>query len=212
MRLIANEKTLPRIHLIGTLLIVLSLTIVLAGYYSWQSRHDAQSSLAHIEQALNAQSEARLKAEMNNALSVIEFTRKRSEFLLSQSISRQVESAHQIANAIYARESGRRPASEVRKLIVETLRPVHFYDGRGYFFIDDMKGNVVLLPRLPNWKGKTLSTIRTMRAISSCRDSLLRPSSRVAKAFLAIAGIRPAIRSKWLTSCPMSVISNPMTG
>ncbi len=156
MRLIANEKTLPRIHLIGTLLIVLSLTIVLAGYYSWQSRHDAQSSLAHIEQALNAQSEARLKAEMNNALSVIEFTRNRSEFLLSQSISRQVESAHQIANAIYARESGRRPASEVRKLIVETLRPVRFYDGRGYFFIDDMKGNVVLLPPSPQLEGKNI--------------------------------------------------------
>lgn len=156
MQLIANEKTLPRIHLIGTLLIVLLLTIALAGFYSWQSQRDAQSSFARIEQALNTQSEARLKAEMSNALQVIEFTRNRSEFLLRQSIKQQLESAYQIANAIYARESGRRPAGEVRKLIVETLRPVRFYDGRGYFFIDDIKGNVVLLPTSPQLEGKNI--------------------------------------------------------
>ena len=155
MQLIANEKTIPRIHLAGTLLIVLLLTLALAGFYSWQSRRDAQSSLPRIEMALVAEIEARLKAEMRNALTAIEFSRNRTEDVLRESIALQVDNALQIAEAIHARESGRRPAAEVRRMIVETLRPIRFYDGRGYFFIDDMNGQFILLPTAPQLEGKT---------------------------------------------------------
>ncbi len=156
MQLIANEKTIPRIHLAGTLAIVLVLTLALAGFYSWQSRRDAQSSFARIEQALSAETEARLKAEMRNAMSAIEFSRSRTEAVLRESITLQVDNAFQIAEAIHTREAGRRPAAEVRRLIVEALRPVRFYDGRGYFFIDDMSGQFILLPTAPQLEGKTI--------------------------------------------------------
>ena len=49
MPLVANQKTIPRIHLVGTLLIVLVLTFALAGFYSWQNRQDTHLSLARIE-------------------------------------------------------------------------------------------------------------------------------------------------------------------
>ena len=156
MRLIANEKSIPRIHLVGTLLIVLLLTVGLSGYIFWQSRQDAQSSFDRIEQALAEQAEARLKAEMHNAITTIEFTRTQTEAVLRESLMQHADSAYQIAEAIHTRESALRPASEVRKMIVETLRPVRFYDGRGYFFIDDMNGNFVLLPTSPQLEGKAL--------------------------------------------------------
>jgi len=156
MRLIANEKSIPRIHLVGTLLIVLLLTVGLSGYIFWQSRQDAQSSFDRIEQALAEQAEARLKAEMHNAITTIEFTRTQTEAVLRESLMQQADSAYQIAEAIHTQESALRPAAEVRKMIVETLRPVRFYDGRGYFFIDDMNGNFVLLPTSPQLEGKAL--------------------------------------------------------
>lgn len=156
MRLIANEKSIPRIHLVGTLLIVLLLTVGLSGYIFWQSRQDAQSSFDRIEQALAEHAEARLKAEMHNAVTTIEFTRTQTEAVLRESLMQQADSAYQIAEAIHTRESALRPAAELRKMIVETLRPVRFYDGRGYFFIDDMNGNFVLLPTSPQLEGKAL--------------------------------------------------------
>jgi len=155
LQLVANQKTIPRIHLVGTLLIVLLLTFALAGFYSWQNRHDANLSLARIEQALNEQTEARLKAEMRNAITAIEVTRKRTETVLRESITLQVDNAIQIAEAIHQRESLRRPAAEVKKLIIEALRPVRFYNGRGYFFIDDMNGQFILLPTAPQLEGIT---------------------------------------------------------
>ncbi|ACU89509.1 cache domain-containing protein [Desulfomicrobium baculatum] len=156
MRLIANEKSIPRIHLVGTLLVVLLLTVGLAGYNLWQSRQNAQSSFDRIEQTLTEQIDARLKAEMHRAMTTLEYIRSQTEAVLRESIVQQVDSAYQIAEAIHTRESGLRPKAEVQKMIVETLRPIRFYDGRGYFFIDDMNGQFILLPTSPELEGKTL--------------------------------------------------------
>jgi len=156
MRLIANEKSIPRIHLVGTLLIVLLLTVGLVSYNLWQSRQNAKSSFDRIEHALAEQAEARLKAEMSNAMATIEFIRGQTEAVLRESIMQEVDSAYQIVEAIHSRESALRSAAEVRKMIVETLRPVRFYDGRGYFFIDDMNGQFILLPTSPQLEDKTL--------------------------------------------------------
>ncbi|MBK7416297.1 MAG: cache domain-containing protein [Dechloromonas sp.] len=68
----------------------------------------------------------------------------------------KVDTAYQVARAIYDKESPRRPEAEVKRLIIEALRPVRFYEGRGYYFIDDMAGQFILLPTAPQLEGKTL--------------------------------------------------------
>jgi len=156
MRLIANEKSIPRIHLIGTLLIVLMLTVGLGGYNLWQSKQSAQSLFERMEQTLTQHVEAILKAEMHNAITTIDYIRNETEAVLRTNIIQQVDNAYQIAEAIHSRESALRPATEVREMIIETLRPVRFYDGRGYYFIDDMNGQFILLPTSPELEGKII--------------------------------------------------------
>ena len=155
VHLSANERTIPRIHLIGTLAIVLVLTLGLGGFLSWQHLVEHRASFARIEQAATQQIKHRLTAEMDRSLSAIDFTRSRTEAALRKSITEQVDTAVQIVEAIYSRESPRHPAGEVKKLIVEALRQVRFYDGRGYYFIDDMDGQFILLPTAPQLEGKT---------------------------------------------------------
>ena len=156
MKLAANEKTVPKIHLIGTIALVLLLTLALAGFFTWQSMAERQASFVRIEQGVTEQVKARVTAEMDRSLQFIEFTRSRTEFVLRQSLVQQVDTAIQIAQAIYDAESPRRPAAEVKKLIAEALRPTRFYDGRGYYFIDDMNGQFILLPIAPQMEGKTV--------------------------------------------------------
>ncbi len=155
MRLNADEKTIPKIHLIGTLVLVLVLTLGLAAYFSWQSINEQKATLSRIERASAELVEARLKAEMKNALSYVEFTSTRTEVILRASLKEEVDIAMQIAQGIYDRESPHRPAAEVKKLIVEALRPARFYEGRGYYFIDDMNGQFILLPTAPQLEGQT---------------------------------------------------------
>ncbi len=153
---VANEKTVPRIHLIGTITMVLFLAVALAAFFTWQNLAERRESFARIEQGVSEQLKARVTAEMDRALGYIDFARSRTETALRQSVVQQVDTAFQIAQAIYDRESPRRPAAEVKRLIVEALRPVRFYEGRGYYFIDDMDGQFILLPTSPQLEGKTL--------------------------------------------------------
>ena len=156
MRLTADEKALPRIHLIGTLVVVLCLTLGLAAFFSWHNFVEQRAAFKRIEQAGASLIEARLSAEMQSAVSFIDFTRSRTEDVLRASITEQVDTVMQVVQSIYERESKQRPAAEVQRLIVEALRPVRFYEGRGYYFIDDLQGKFVLLPTAPQFEGKTI--------------------------------------------------------
>ena len=51
MRLVANESTVPRLHLIGTLSIVFVLTLALGAFFSWQSVLDQRASFKRVESA-----------------------------------------------------------------------------------------------------------------------------------------------------------------
>ena len=155
MRFAANEQTLPRLHLIGTLAIVLLLTVALGGYFSWRSTQDHRASLQRVSEAVQTQQLTRLTAELDSAASFLEFTRSRTEDVLRKSLREQVDTAMQVVQAIYDQESSKRSAAEVKQLIIEALRQARFYEGRGYYFIDDMQGKFILLPTAPQLEGKT---------------------------------------------------------
>ena len=153
MRLSANETTLPRMHLIGTLVLVLLVTLAMAGFFSWQNEQEEGSAFERIAQVLTQQQKERLTAEMKSAHAYVDFVRQRSEEVMRSRVIEQVDAAVEVAQAIHAREAGHRSAAQVQQLIVEALRPVQFFDGRGYLFIDDMQGRFVLLPTARQYEG-----------------------------------------------------------
>ena len=153
MRLSANETTMPRLHLIGTLVLVLVVTLVMAGFYSWSNEQEESSAFRRVTRELMQQQKERLSAEMRSALDYVDFVRLRTENVLRKRVVEQVDLALEVAQAIHAQEAERRPATEVQKLIIEALRPVQFFDGRGYIFIDDMEGRFILLPTAPQLEG-----------------------------------------------------------
>jgi signal transduction histidine kinase len=153
MRLSANETTMPRLHLIGTLVLVLAVTLAMAGFYSWQNVQEEGSAFQRVTQVLLQQQKERLTAEMHSARDYVDFVRLRTEDVLRSRVIEQVDAAMEVAQAIHAREADRRPQAEVQKLIIEALRPVRFFDGRGYIFIDDMDGRFILLPTAPKYEG-----------------------------------------------------------
>ncbi|MCK6389628.1 MAG: cache domain-containing protein, partial [Azonexus sp.] len=154
MPLIPKETNLPRIHLIGTLLIVVLLTLGLAAFYSWQHLRSERDAARRVEQVVVDQVRARLRTEMDSAISYIEFTRQQTEHVLRQQLRSQVDTAYQIMEAIHRRESARHGEAEVKQTILDSLRPLRFFDGQGYYFIDDMDGRFVLLPVAPEYEGK----------------------------------------------------------
>ncbi len=159
LRLTVDEKTVPRIHLIGTLVIVLLLTLGLGSFFSWQHVQEEREALARIEQVTKQQMRGRLQVEMNSALGFIDFSRQRTEARLRQALVEQVDSAVQLADAIHRQESPRRPPAEVKRMIVEALRPVRFFRGGGYYFIGQMDGRFVLHPLSSQFEGQNIGEL-----------------------------------------------------
>lgn len=154
-------------HLIGTMLIVLVLTVALSAFFFFLHVQKQRDSLRRIERIVQEQLAGRLRAESSQALNYIEFTRLQTEKVLREALVEKVDLAHQVAEGIHAREAARHSPAEVKRMIVEALRSPRFFEGRGYYFIDDMDGRFILLPTAPQFEG-TSSTTRTIPAISSC--------------------------------------------
>lgn len=153
MPLTADERTIPRLHLLGTLLVVAVLVLSFGGFFAWRQVTDYRETLERLERNFDTQQRQRLESEMNSALGYIDYVRLRTEDVLRQNLREQVDQVMQTVQAIHDRESPRRPAAEVKKLIIEALRAPRFFEGRGYFFIDDMDGQCILLPTAPKFEG-----------------------------------------------------------
>ena len=75
MALTVNEQNISRLHLVGSLSVVLTVALLLAGFFSWQNISEQQASLERIERASQEQTKARLGAETRSTLDYLDFTR-----------------------------------------------------------------------------------------------------------------------------------------
>lgn len=156
MQLSKKSRTLPRLHLIGTLLIVTLLTLILSGFFTWQKIVEHNASIHRLEASSLLQLQERLRREMQAVKSSIAFTQSQTENLLRQRLVEQVDMAWNMADALYRQQQGKQSEAELQQLIVEALRPIRFFNGRGYYFIDEMTGRFVLLPTAPHFEGQLL--------------------------------------------------------
>ena len=156
MKLAVTDRTLPRYHLVGTLLVVLALALTLGASFLWIALAEHQEALLRLERSFESKKEERLRTEMASAIGYLDFVHSRTEAVLRDALQEKVSMAMQTAQGIYAREHGRRPEAEVKRLIIEALRPQRFFEGRGYFFIDDSEGRCILLPTAPAREGSSL--------------------------------------------------------
>lgn len=104
-----------------------------AGIVTLQLRHEVESVQRQLG-VINTQAESVMKLRLQD----------------------RVDEALVIAQAIHDQMIGHAAPAEIRSLIRETLRNQRFFDGRGYYFIDDLDGNCVLLPTQPQLEGLSL--------------------------------------------------------
>lgn len=140
-------------HIIGFVVI----TSLILGYM-WidkeYSRFNEEAKALREEYIKNQKSI--LKNEVNRAVEYIEFEKSKAEIRLKEDIKSRTYEAYSIAMNIYDKNKGIKSDDEIKKMIVEALRPIRFNNGRGYFFIDTLNGESVLYPVYSELEGKSL--------------------------------------------------------
>lgn len=149
-------KNLPKLHLLGTLLVVFTLTLMLGGLFLGQRFADQANLLNKLEDSVAIQIQNQLQSEMIALRNYLDHTRAQSDEIFRARLIEQVDLAYNLMNSIYQQEQGLRDTHEIKRLIVSSLRDLRFFDGRGYYFIDDMEGRFILLPTAPEYEGRLI--------------------------------------------------------
>ncbi|GGO78534.1 hypothetical protein GCM10011348_10670 [Marinobacterium nitratireducens] len=148
-----NSQALPRYLVLGMVGTVAVLLLVIIGYLMAANYSQREAQLQTLEAEFDAALHAQLQASIETVREQASFVFDRAESILRQEAREQVNQAHSIASALYRRERWRLPDSEVQALILAALRDQRFFNGRGYFFVDDGKGWSLLSPVIPSVEG-----------------------------------------------------------
>ncbi|WP_188260922.1 bifunctional diguanylate cyclase/phosphodiesterase [Azospirillum tabaci] len=152
----SDERRLYRLQFLTSLFLVAAVVVGLGAYFIWQHRLDFEADLKQTEARYLEVQRQTLQEELENARSYLAYMRSRTEPLLRAELRAKVDEAYGIAWTIYEREKEYLPEESIRQSIKETLRPLRFFAGRGYYFIDDLQGTCVLLPTDPQREGSSL--------------------------------------------------------
>ncbi|MFH1152434.1 MAG: cache domain-containing protein [Pseudomonadota bacterium] len=146
------------------LLAMFFLTLLSTGVFSWlwirsEISLYRENSLAMETEFMDVQ-KARIKTEVDRIIDYAVYKKSQIEDRLKQDISARTLEAVHIVSSIYGQCKAHMDDKDTRDLIRETLRSIRFYDGRGYFFIIDMQGDVILNAESPDLEGKSAIDLR----------------------------------------------------
>ncbi|MFC3532757.1 EAL domain-containing protein [Vogesella facilis] len=188
------QNKLARLQLFGMLGAVTTVVVLLAGFFFYQHWQDYQHSRAANLRQSELRSQAFMRAWGEHGRLLLESLHGQADQILRQRIREQVDTAYTLASALYQRQKGSRPAAHIQRDILESLRPLRYFDGRGYFFVDSMAGDCLLLPTAPEREGSSLLDNRDDQGTYIMRALLQAASGPQQRGFASYRWFRPGER------------------
>ncbi|WP_136680421.1 cache domain-containing protein [Neptunomonas sp. XY-337] len=155
MSLNIDTQSIPRYltaGMLGAVLLLLATTIV----FFFSRLYDDTSRLEELHVDVVEAQKKRLTHELNSLHDYIRFTSTQAEMELEQQSKEVVDLAYHLAHSLYQQNQQRLTEAQLKTQIIEALRGPRFFSGRGYYFIDDMAGQCILLPTAPDLEGSSL--------------------------------------------------------
>ena len=157
-----NETILINIIKYGAIIPIILLSIIVTYSLITEKKHLLQIEIEEIKKAYLYENENKIKNIVNNAYNTINYELNNSENKLKNFLKEKVYEAHNIATKIYEEESNHNKLGHfhsdehILNSIKHALSGMIYNNGRGYIFINDIKGNVLLQPLNPDIEGKNL--------------------------------------------------------
>ncbi|MDD2888302.1 MAG: cache domain-containing protein [Aliarcobacter sp.] len=150
-----EQQILKIIKYIPSIFIIISSIIVTLFFYI-ENKKTFLIEKENIEKNYILENKAIAKDEVNRVYDFIQHLQKTTETELKESIKNRVYEAHTIATSIYNKYKDEKSKEEILDIIKTTLNDFRYNQGRGYFFIDNIKGEKVLQPPNKALEGKSL--------------------------------------------------------
>ncbi|WP_432472975.1 cache domain-containing protein [Amphritea sp. HPY] len=156
MSLHISPHRISRYILWGVSAIVIIMLIAIVAYFIVNDRQYYQQQLDSLQQTFLEEQRLRLNDELDDAETFIQLSNASAEETLRHESQSQVRQALSVMRSIYEQQQHKMPEAELQQLLIESVRDLRFFNGRGYIFIDDMNGVCILLPTAPGLEGTSL--------------------------------------------------------
>ena len=118
----------------ASLLVILALAIFIGIFWAINEYQAYRESLENIRHNYQEQYKERVKEELENVIDYINFTRHQTTIAAEQELRDRVQSAHTIASHLFSRYKDELDVDTIENMVTEVLRPIRWYEGRGYYF------------------------------------------------------------------------------
>lgn len=149
------------------------MTIGILGYLWINSEYtDFNQQSEKEKQEFIDNEQTTIKNEVDRQIDYIEYMRVQAEDRLKENVKSRTYEAYDIAMNIYNQNKDKKDKKEIQKLITDALRNIRFNNGRGYYFIDTLKGNVILYPVMSESEGTNILETNDEKEKNALKDEI----------------------------------------
>jgi len=113
-----------------------------------------------------------IKNEVTHVVEMVNYEKEKKAEITRKKVKRNVIEAYKIATNIYKKYKNSLTEKELISVIATTLEPIRYDNGRGYFFIVDLNGNVLLNAASPKLNNKNVLNLKDVKGNYFIKDMI----------------------------------------
>ncbi len=168
---------LARLIRIPALLITVLFTVIVVAAVMLQGDNKAKLLISHLREEYIVKQKEELRSQVEQFSLQAEYRSKKFYKETARDLQGQVETALDIANAIYIENRGK-TREEIIERIVTTLRNIRFKQGRGFYFIYTPTGQSVMIPDDPGQEGSSAWDRQDANGLFFVRELIMRAQAK----------------------------------
>ncbi|PLY02211.1 MAG: hypothetical protein C0624_09125 [Desulfuromonas sp.] len=158
IRSTALSRSITRDIRIISSITILSSALLLGGTWALSDYVKLRKSSQAMHDRLLSEHKTELAERVERAVEYINFFQGKAELRLKETIKARTYEACSIAKNLITQYRGRLKPEALQGLIRESLRPIRYNSGRGYFFAVNSDGTEELFADKPDLEGKNLTS------------------------------------------------------
>jgi PAS domain S-box-containing protein len=145
---------------------ILMTVILISEFYQFKKDFKSEKQLIEGEKKLF------LKIAVQNVKSYLEYANSTADKKMKEKLKNAVYNALNQAQTIYHLNKNSRTEAEIKELVKNTLRELRYFDGRGYIYLIDMDGKLLMYPHKSISEGCNLLGIHDSTGKSMIKEQL----------------------------------------
>jgi len=141
---ILNPASLSGTGFFSVFIAILIIVPTIGGFWIYSEYKQKQKELTNIQNRYMDFHKKKLSNDIQNVVNFINYKKSNTENRVRKIVKERIHHAYSLASHIYSMDKFTKTNDEIKSKIIETLRPIRWNNGRGYFFILNYNGIAVL--------------------------------------------------------------------